>query len=555
MYTQYYRLTRKPFENTPDPLFFFQSKSHREVLASLVYGIDSAKGLIIVVGDIGTGKTTLIHALLKELDQSQIILKITNPRLVFAQSTIGNILEYFARELGTTTDKTDSQKMVEELTRELENRDKKGERAVLIIDEAHLLTEKSLLHIRLLSNIENEKRKLIQIVLMGQNELQHKIQNESLRSFKQRISISRKLMPLDKSETEKYVNHRLNIAGRESPLFEKKALSLIFKQSQGIPRLINQICDNALLIGYAVQAQLIGPGIVKEVIDDMNSIYAHKKPASTIVSPKLGWSILCTFFVIIVSLGLLYYAAFNPFGTPNSQNINKSIPYLIKPSEQMDPPLPDSKKNGLEKNQNNRQQEGALYQEADLSEQKTTKTGGFFPPNEFETPKDAPDQENRYVVQRGDTLYKIAGDKHVYADHMKWPSLFRTNLEALHGLDLRDDFEHRELPEGVSLNFFSKKEASQNLIKLGKKAWVVNVLSGHSSNEIVPVAVGLIRNGYHVYITRADVQGKEWLRLRVGFFRDSSEANSARDKISALMYLDDLWITRAEKELIEYGGY
>jgi len=206
MYTEYYGLSRKPFQNTSDPLFLFQSKSHSEVLASLVYGIRAAKGLIVVVGDIGTGKTTLIHALLAGLDPSYITLKITNPRLAFTQSTIGSILKYFAKELGISDKNADGREIIEVITRELEEKDKEGQRAVLIIDEAHLLTEESLHDIRLLSNIENEKRKLIQIVLTGQTELQRKLQEDSLRSFKQWIWEPLKILTVPTSSTEKLLS-------------------------------------------------------------------------------------------------------------------------------------------------------------------------------------------------------------------------------------------------------------------------------------------------------------------------------------------------------------
>ena len=567
MYTKYYGLTRKPFENTPDPLFLFQSKSHREVLASLVYGIDSAKGLIVVVGDIGTGKTTLIHALLEGLDPSQVILKITNPRLSFAKSTIGNILEYFVRELGISLDKTDSREMVETLTRELETLDKEGRRAVLIIDEAHLLSEDSLQDIRLLSNIENEKKKLIQIVLMGQNELQHKLQEESLRSFKQRISISRRLMPLGRTETEEYVTHRLRIAGRKTSLFERRALSLIFRESQGIPRLINQICDSSLVIGYAIQTNSIGAGIVKEVINDMDSIYGYKKTESTLLFHKLSQTFLYTLLAVMVALGLFYYIAVKPTGILNRQNENDLTSAPREPPTRIheiprypvkDPRHPeqfDSEPKGLEREEDGEGQESKSHKGTEIARLQEM---GMRPPLSASQPKTKRDQsekESLYTVREGDTLFRIAGDKDVYGDPMKWPSLFRLNLDALSGMPITDDLEQKDLAEGLHLRFLTQQEASQNLVKLAQRIWVVNVLSAHNSDEIVPLAVNLMKNGYHVYVTRADVQGKKWLRLRVGFFRNPSEANSAKDEISSRFYLDDLWITRAKKDLREFGGY
>jgi len=533
----------------------------------LIYGIDSAKGLIVVVGDIGTGKTTLIHALLEELDPSQVILKITNPRLSFAKSTIGNILEYFVRELGISLDKANSREMVETLTRELEALDKEGRRAVLIIDEAHLLSEDSLQDIRLLSNIENEKKKLIQIVLMGQNELQHKLQEESLRSFKQRIGISRRLMPLDRPETEEYVTHRLRIAGRKTSLFERRALSLIFAESQGIPRLINQICDSSLVIGYAVQTNSIGAGIVKEVINDMDSIYGHKKTESTLLFHKLSRTVLYILLAVMVALGLLYYIAVKPTGILSRQNENGLTSAPREPSTRIHeiprypvkdprhPELFDSEPKGLGREEDGGRQGSKSHKGTETARLQEMSMRPPLPASQPETERDEPGKESLYTVREGDTLFKIAGDNDVYGDPLKWPSLFRLNLDALSGMPITDDLEQKDLAEGLHLRFLTQQEASQNLAKLAQRIWVVNVLSAHNSEEIVPLAVNLMKNGYHVYVTRADVQGKKWHRLRVGFFRNPSEANSAKDEISSRFYLDDLWITRAEKDLREFGGY
>lgn len=284
MYTKYYGLTSKPFENTPDPLFLFMSNKHREVLASLTYGINSAKGFILIAGDIGTGKTTLIHVLLKEINPDFVIINIINPRAAF-----NDMLYHLAKKIGVSYEGKDKIDLVEDIRNKLEKLDQDGRRAVLIIDEAHLIPDESLEDIRLLSNIESEKRKLIQIVLVGQNELYNKLQKEALRPLKQRIVINRHLEPLDKKETRDYIKHRLNVAGRRSQLFDQKALSKIWGKSRGIPRVINQICDNAMLIGYALEADTIGRKIIKEVIKDMESGHRHKKPEIKIYISRFKW--------------------------------------------------------------------------------------------------------------------------------------------------------------------------------------------------------------------------------------------------------------------------
>ena len=219
MYTKYYGLTKKPFENTPDPDFLFLSKTHREVLASLTYAINAAKGFVLVVGDIGTGKTTLIHALIKQLDPSFIILNITNPRATFK-----DILDYLGQKVGITSEDVGPLETVEAIQNKLETllHERDSRHAVLIFDEAHLLSDEGLGDIRLISNIENEERKLIQIILVGQNELSDKLRKESLRPLQQRLVVTRRLVPLDRKETDEYVRHRLRVAGKQSQLFDKK---------------------------------------------------------------------------------------------------------------------------------------------------------------------------------------------------------------------------------------------------------------------------------------------------------------------------------------------
>jgi general secretion pathway protein A len=304
MYTKYYGLTKKPFENTPDPDFLFLSKNHREVLASLTYAVNAAKGFVLVVGDIGTGKTTLIHALIKQLAPSFIVLNITNPRATFR-----DILHYLGQKVGVTSEKAGPLETVEAIRNKLETlHEGGGKHVALIVDEAHLLSDEALEDIRLISNIENEERKLIQIILVGQNELGDKLRKESLRPLKQRLVVTRRLVPLNRKETQEYILHRLRIAGKQPQLFDKKALSLIWKKSRGIPRLINQICDNAMLIGYAVEARSIGGKILKEVIGDMESVHKLKRNGPVLLSHRLRWiSAVAITALLIVYLGIYIF--------------------------------------------------------------------------------------------------------------------------------------------------------------------------------------------------------------------------------------------------------
>jgi hypothetical protein len=168
----------------------------------------------------------------------------------------------------------------------------------------------------------------------------------------------------------------------------------------------------------------------------------------------------------------------------------------------------------------------------------------------------AKEMDGYYRISKGDSLFKVAGRKEVYGNPTKWPSLFRLNMGGLSGMGLSDDFEHKELPVGLDLRFVTSDEATQNLSKLGKKVWVVNVLSSQTSKKIVPTALKLMKNGYRVYISSAVVKGKEWMRLRVGFFGNRSEASAAGKKITSLLEADGAWVDRlGEQEIKEFGGY
>jgi len=399
MYTKYYGLTSKPFENTPDPLFLFMSNKHREVLASLIYGINSSKGFILIAGDIGTGKTTLIHVLLKEINPDFIIINIINPRAAF-----NDMLYHIAQKIGVSYKGKDTINLVEDIRNKLEKLDQDGRRAVLIIDEAHLISDESLEDIRLLSNIESEKRKLIQIVLVGQNELYNKLQKEALRPLKQRLVINRHLEPLDKKETLDYIKHRLNVAGRRSQLFDQKALSKIWGKSRGIPRVINQICDNAMLIGYALEADTIGPKIIKEVIKDMESGHRHKKPEIKIYISRFKWLGATVSAVLLVILltryagnKVYYQQELEPVKKSFSSNETKATE--LSTTEESDKVLTNNDIVEISEERTN------------LNRQPLSK-----PINEIDAERDDP-EDNMKKVQANEWLLKIARIEYGVANH------------------------------------------------------------------------------------------------------------------------------------------
>jgi SPOR domain len=181
------------------------------------------------------------------------------------------------------------------------------------------------------------------------------------------------------------------------------------------------------------------------------------------------------------------------------------------------------------------------------------------PPPKVKQPEKKVEREKRdgyYIVQKGDTLFKIAGRKDVYEDPLKWPSLFRINMNELSSIEMTEDFQDKEIPEGLDLRFVTSQEAARNLAKLGKKFWVINVFSSQTSKKIVPAALKLMKNGYRVYITTVTIKGKEWMRLRAGFFKNRSEATAAANKIKLVFKEDDAWIAKIGKmERERFGGY
>jgi hypothetical protein len=181
------------------------------------------------------------------------------------------------------------------------------------------------------------------------------------------------------------------------------------------------------------------------------------------------------------------------------------------------------------------------------------------PPAEVEQPEKKVEKKKMdgyYSVQKGDTLFKIAGRKDVYDDPLKWPSLFRINMNKLDTMEISENFPDKEIPEGIDLRFVTSQEAAQNLVKLEGKFWVINVFSSQNSQKIVPAALKLMKNGYHVYLMTVTIKGKEWMRLRAGFFKDQSEATAVAKKIKLVFKEDDAWVAKTGKmERERFGGY
>jgi general secretion pathway protein A len=266
MYEAFYGLREKPFSLTPDPKFFYLSQSHREALDHLLYGIQQREGFVAITGDVGTGKTTLCRALLGKLDERTKTALILNP-ILSEEELLRSILQDFGLRGSGTTKK----ELIDELNEFLIQLLVEGKNAVLILDEAQDLSEQILEQIRLLSNLETEKEKLIQIILVGQLGLLDLLGAPGLRQLNQRISVRFKIRPLSPHETNQYIFHRLLVAGSTGEaIFSASALQAIYRYSQGVPRLINLACDRALLQGFVDQDLRITPERVNQALKSLD---------------------------------------------------------------------------------------------------------------------------------------------------------------------------------------------------------------------------------------------------------------------------------------------
>lgn len=268
MYKEFYNLKENPFNVTSDPEFFFSSGIHSEAFSNLMYGIKQRKGIILVTGEIGTGKTTLCRTLLDNLDNSTKSAFILNPNFSDIQ-----LLKMILKDLGIEKNCRSKFDIINTLNDFLLNETSEGNNVVVLIDEAQNLKPKQLEQIRLLSNLETEKQKLLQIVLCGQPELLETLALENLRQLNQRITVRYHILPLKKEDVSSYINHRVSVAAEnnltEKIIFTDAALDLIFSHSYGTPRMINIICDRALLAGYVEETFRIDENIIHKCIREI----------------------------------------------------------------------------------------------------------------------------------------------------------------------------------------------------------------------------------------------------------------------------------------------
>lgn len=266
MYTSFFGLNEKPFTITPDPRYLFMSERHGEGLAHLVYGVTESGGFIQLTGEVGTGKTTLVRTLLGQIPAEVDIALILNPQL-----TALEFLLAICEELGVPIPsiKNSSKAMVDALNRHLLEAHSRGRRVILLIDEAQNLSEGVLEQLRLLTNLETARQKLLQIILIAQPELREKLSQDSLRQLAQRITGRYHLEPLSREEASKYIDHRLRVAGALTEIFTPAAKQEVYRMSGGVPRVMNVICDRALLGAYSRETRVVDKDLVRRAAGEV----------------------------------------------------------------------------------------------------------------------------------------------------------------------------------------------------------------------------------------------------------------------------------------------
>lgn len=312
MYTEFFRLSEPPFSLTPDPRYLFMSERHREGLAHLLYGVQQSGGFVQLTGEVGSGKTTLSRCLVRQLPADAEVALILNPRL-----TAIELLATVCDELGIAypADTPSIKVLIDALNKHLLEGHAQHRRTVLIIDEAQNLRSDVLEQIRLLTNLETSQEKLLQIILIGQPELLSLLKGKRLRQLSQRITARYHLQSLSRSDTEAYIQHRLRVASSREPIFSASAMRCVYRLSGGVPRLVNIICDRALLGAYAADKRRIGAAIVRKASRETRGIIPWYRRS------RIAWSAASAVILALILGGTLFLNSANPL----ARRINSAV--------------------------------------------------------------------------------------------------------------------------------------------------------------------------------------------------------------------------------------
>lgn len=325
MYLSFFGLKERPFSIAPDPRYLFMSQRHKEALAHLAYGIRHGAGFVLLTGEVGTGKTTICRQILRKLPEDTRLAFILNPMLDALE-----LLATLCDELGVEydADEYSLKQLTDNLTRFLLQCHQDGVNVVLMIDEAQNLAPEVLEQIRLLTNLETDQRKLLQIILVGQPELQELLARKDLRQLAQRVTARYHLRPLNEEETRAYILHRLRIAGSQYPVFSKQAIKAVYLYSEGIPRLINNLCDRAMMAAFSAETKTVNQKHVALSAQEALPIDQQNKPNPLLFLPK--WALAASVAAVMaLGFGLGQIS----FGSNEVSETDKKLPTIGKVSQ------------------------------------------------------------------------------------------------------------------------------------------------------------------------------------------------------------------------------
>lgn len=332
MYTEYFGLRDRPFSIAPDPEYLYMSIRHREALAHLIYGLQTDGGFVLLTGEVGTGKTTVCRCLLEQVPDDAEIAFVLNPKVSATE-----LLETICDELGINCpEHTTSIKIfVDAINHFLLATHAKGRKTVLIIDEAQNLSIDVLEQIRLLTNLETNKKKLLQVIMIGQPELRDMLKRQDLRQLEQRVTARYHLQPLNYPEALAYISHRLQVAGVERPLFSRRALRMLFRLSGGVPRLINLLCDRALLGAYATNQNSVTPKLVRTTAKEIFGT----EPEKGFFAPLPARLLIIGTGVVLIAAGLITFSVGVPFCTATKAPLSTSPEETTQAYREMTPTI------------------------------------------------------------------------------------------------------------------------------------------------------------------------------------------------------------------------
>ncbi|MBN2298574.1 MAG: AAA family ATPase [Deltaproteobacteria bacterium] len=514
MYREFFGLKLKPFSITPDPRFLYMSPGHKEALAHLLYGIKEASGFVVITGEVGTGKTTILNAFLLKLPPRMPKVVIKNPHI-----KVENL--YFL--LGEAISMPEG-KRSRDYIHEYEERLKETGGAVLIVDESQGLSIEMLEEIRLLSNLETTNEKLVQIMLLGQQELNDKLKSPHLRQLKQRIGLKYHIPPLDSNETRDYIDHRLRVAGyepMEKPIFTVSALSEIYRYSKGFPRLINIVCDNVLLGAFTENTRQVNAQLVRRVVSDLEGTYGKSATAPPslfrgAIADRTGfWAKIAAVAgvcIVLVTAGWTVYSIGRHSQDNDLQEISGPVSTTLKDNPVQ--PAGSSEAEVLNKQQNDPeravvQQEPVrkiIREKIVMQDEGSTRNDPPIPPSMNE-----PEQEKGRLVtvSVGDTIAELAADYYGRVDAGILQSIRAANPD-LANIDLIYEGQEIFMP------------AVQTVPRV---LYSVSVASYHSVAEAKAVFLDLLNKGYQATIyPYLDTQGNTWYRITIGTFDSRSDA-------------------------------